>query len=55
MAVDVIELFKSREGVESLDNPSAVLLYVVTGAYNDVDVRLAIEAQAPSTYVGLPI
>ena len=55
MAVDVIELYKSREGVESLDNPSAVLLYVVTGTDDDTVVRSAIESTAPSVYVGLPI
>ena len=55
MSVDIVELYKSREGVESLDNPTAVLLYVVTGTDDDVEVRLAVEGEAPASYVGLPI
>jgi hypothetical protein len=55
MPAQITELYKSGEGVESLDNPSAVLLFVVTGTSDDVEVRSTIEAHVPGTYVGLPI
>lgn len=50
-----IELYRSREGVESLDDPSAVLIYLITGTNDDATVRTTIEAAAPATYLGLEI
>ena len=55
MPAQITELYKSGEGVESVDNPSAMLLFVVTGTSDDVEVRSTIEAHVPSSYVGLPI
>jgi hypothetical protein len=55
MPAQLIELFKSGEGVESVDNPSAVLLYVVTGTNDDLEVRATIEGNVPDTYAELPI
>ena len=55
MPTQLIELFKSGEGVESVDNPSAVLLYVITGTNDDLEVRATIEGNVPDTYADLPI
>ena len=54
MAIEIIEVYRSREGTESLDDPSSVLMYVVTGTDDDTAVRTTVEATAPATYIGLP-
>jgi len=55
MPAQIIELYKSGEGVESVDNPSAVLLYVVTGTDDDAEIRTTIAANVPANYADLPI
>ena len=39
MAIEIIELYRSGEGSESVDNPSHVMIFAVTGT--DDDVRMA--------------
>lgn len=55
MTIELIELWKSAEGVESVDNPTAVRIYLLTGTTDDVTVRSTVEANVPATYVGLAI
>lgn len=55
MPVEIHEVYKSREGTEDLENPSAVLMYIITGTDDDTVVRTTIESTAPATYVGLKI
>ncbi len=55
MAVEIRELYRSGEGSESLDNPSHVMIFTVTGTDDDVSVRTIVEATVPSTYLGLTL
>jgi hypothetical protein len=54
MAVKIIEKFDSREATEGVEQPSADLLYVVTGTENELTVRATVEGTVPAFYLGLP-
>lgn len=55
MAAQIIELFKSGEGTEGLDEASAVKIYAVTGEHDEAAVRTLVEATIPNLYLGLTI
>jgi hypothetical protein len=49
----LIEIFKSGGGEESIDSPSAEKIYVVINTDDDVVVRTLVETGVPSVYLGL--
>jgi hypothetical protein len=53
--ITVIELYKSRESHITDDGKgdSLELAFAVTGSYDEVAVRAAVAAKAPTTYLGL--
>ena len=54
MPVTIIEKFDSREATEGVEQPSAELLFVVTGTEDELTVRATVEATVPAFYLGLP-
>lgn len=52
MAAEIHETYKSRAGTEG-DNPTDVILYVVTGTFDVDEVTALIESTAPALYHGL--
>ena len=54
MPVTIIEKFDSREATEGVEQPSAELLFVVTGTQDELTVRATVEATVPAFYLGLP-
>src|SRR5262245_44992475 len=55
MAAEIIELYRSGEGSESLEDPSHVMIFAVTGTDNDVEVRTIVESTVPTYYLGLTL
>ena len=54
MAVTILEKYDSREATEGVEQPTADLLYAITGTEDEVAVRLLVEATRPASYLGLP-
>jgi hypothetical protein len=54
MPVTIIEKFDSREATEGLEQPSAEMLFVVTGTEDESAVRATVESTVPGFYMGLP-
>ena len=49
----IIERYDSREVTVGVDNPSADLIYMVSGTEDDAEVCDLVEAEAPATYRSL--
>lgn len=49
----IVETYRSREGNEGVEQPSATLRYTLFGEPSDTAARSLVEATVPSTYIGL--